>query len=442
VPDLRDMARIAAPIVFINVGLQAMGVVDALMVGRLGGEALAAVALGNFYFFNVSVFGIGLLCALDPIIAQAVGAGDRDAVALGVQRGLILAGLVALVVTGALLPGEWVLGALGQPDAVIGDTAAYSRRRVAGAVPFFAFTVMRQTLQAMGPTRPIVIAAVAANLVNIGANWVLIYGNLGVAPRGVIGAGWATAISQWSMALLLLTLAWPLLRPALVPWRSGVGQWRPLTRMMAVGTPIGLQWFFEGFAFGLTTLCMGVLGTASLAGHEIALNMAALTFMVPLGISGAAAAVVGRAIGRGDMDAARRDAAAAIAIGVGFMALSATVFVVAPHWLATRYTADAATVAVAVSLIPIAGVFQVFDGTQAVTSGVLRGTGDTRVPAILHMVAFWGIGVPLGLWLGFRTGLRERGLWWGLVAGLAAAAILQSLRVRERLRRPVERLAL
>ena len=154
---------------------------------------------------------------------------------------------------------------------------------------------------------------------------------------------------------------------------------------------------------------------------------------------GGAAAVVGRAIGRGDMPSARRDAIAAIACGVGVMCISAIVFLAAPHWLATRYTTEAATVAVAVSLIPLAGLFQVFDGLQAVTTGVLRGTGDTRIPAILHFVAFWGVGIPLGMYLGFQTSLRERGLWIGLVAGLAVAALLQSLRVINRLKLEITR---
>jgi MATE family multidrug resistance protein len=184
---------------------------------------------------------------------------------------------------------------------------------------------------------------------------------------------------------------------------------------------------------------MGWMSTSSLAGHEIALNMAALTFMVPLGIGSAAAAVVGRAIGRGDMETARRDAAAAIACGIAFMSLSAAVFIAFPRILAGFYTTETATFMVAVGLIPLAGVFQIFDGAQAVTNGVLRATGDTRIPAILHMVAFWGVGMPLGLYLGFKTGLRERGLWWGLVAGLAAAAVLQTMRAYIRLRRDIAR---
>jgi MATE family multidrug resistance protein len=441
-PDLRDMARMAAPIVLVSVGIQAMGVVDALMVGRLGGWAIAAVALGNFYFFNVSIFGMGLLYAIDPVVSQAVGAGDVQGVARGVQRGLILAVVCAIVIMLALLPGEFVLGALDQPEEVVGPTAQYARRRLLAALPFLLFSVWRQALQAMGPVRPIVLAVLAANVVNALANYALIDGNFGAPALGVLGAGWATAIAQWTMASLLLWFAWPLLRDTMRPWHPESWQWAPLRRMIALGAPIGTQWFFEGFAFGITTIFMGWMGTASLAGHEIALNLAALTFMVPLGMSGAAAAVVGRAIGRRDLAAARRDAAAAIACGVLFMCSTALLFLTAPEFLATRYTREAGTLAVAVALIPIAGVFQVFDGTQAVTSGVLRGTGDTRVPAILHMVAFWGVGVPLGATLGFFTPLRERGLWWGLTAGLATAAVLQSWRVVVRLRANVTRVQL
>ena len=382
---------------------------------------------------------MGLLCAIDPVVAQAVGAGDHHGVARGVQRGFVLAALVSVVVFLALLPVEWLLLTLDQPPDVVKDTAVYTHRRALAIVPFFAFSVFRQTLQAMGPVRHILIAAAVANVVNILVNWLLIFGHAGAPALGVEGAGYATAASTWVMALVLLTLAWPMLRPAILPWRRETLHWGPFSRMLRMGMPIGVQWFFESFAFGVTALFMGWMGTASLAGHEIALNLAAMTFMVPLGISGAAAAVIGRAIGRSDMPAARRDAIAAIACGGGVMCISGVVFIVAPQWLATRYTTEAATVAVAVSLIPLAGMFQVFDGLQAVTSGVLRGTGDTRVPAMLHLVAFWGIGIPLGMYLGFRTPLRERGLWMGLVAGLAAAAVLQSLRVVNRLRLDIGR---
>ena len=435
------MAWLAAPIVLINVGLQAMGVVDAIMVGRLGGAAIAAVALGNFYVFNVCIFGVGLLFALDPVVSQALGAGAHDNAARGIQRGFVMALFIAVVVTLLLLPAAPVLRALGQPEEVVVETGVYVHHRALGMLPYFLFIAMRQALQALGTTRPVVLAVLLANVVNAFANWVLVYGHLGAPALAVGGSGYATALATGVMAALLWAFSAPTLRAYVRPWRAEAMQWGPLRRTLVIGVPIGTQFFFESFAFGLTALFMGWMSTASLAGHEIALNMAALTFMVPLGISGAAAAVVGRAIGRGDMVAARRDATAAIACGVGFMCLTAVVFLVAPEWLATRYTADRSTVAIAVALIPLAGTFQVFDGLQAVTSGVLRGTGDTRVPAVLHMVAFWGVGVPLSAYLGFRTPLRERGLWIGLVAGLAMAAILQSWRVAVRLRGSIARLS-
>lgn len=440
VRDLNDMAQFAAPIVLINVGLQLMGVVDALMVGRLGGEAIAAVALGNFYFFNISVFGIGLLLALDPVVAQAVGAGAHADTARAIQRGFVIAAGISVAVFAVLWPAEPILRLLHQPESIVPETGVYVRHRALGVLPFFVFNAARQSLQALGTTRPLVIAAVFGNAVNAIANWILIYGNAGSPALGVPGSGYATALSMWAMCAMLAVLSWPKFQPHFTPLRREAIAWRPMFRTIRIGMPIGTQFFFESFAFGLTTLFMGWMGTQSLAGHEIALNMASLAFMVPLGISGAAAAVVGRAIGRGDMPAARRDAVAAIICGTGFMCITALIFVSAPVWIATRYTNEAATVAIAVSLIPIAGMFQVFDGLQAVTSGVLRGTGDTRIPAILHMVAFWGVGIPLGWYLGFHTPLRERGLWLGLVAGLAAAGLLQSWRVWVRLQRDIHRL--
>lgn len=433
------MARVAWPIVLINVGMQAMGFVDTLMVGPLGGAAIASVALGNFFFFNVTIFGIGLIFAIDPIVSQAVGAGDHEAVARGVQRGLVLALVMTVVSSLAMYPAAAIFRWLDQPPDIIDPTGVYVQRRILGVLPMFLFVVLRQSLQALGPVRPVILAVIVGNLVNVAANWFLIWGRGGLPALGVEGSGYATALANWVMAAILAWLAWPVLGPSLRRWRPAVLERAPMWRMVSLGLPVAVQFFFESFAFGVTAVLMGWMGTASLAGHEIALNLAAMTFMVPLGISGAAAAVVGRAIGRGDMPAARRDAVAAIMCGVGFMCLTAVAFLGAPEWLATRFTRDSTTLAVAVALIPLAGWFQVFDGLQAVTSGVLRGTGDTRIPAILHMIAFWGIGVPLGVYLGFRTDFRERGLWMGLVAGLMAASLLQSARVMFRLRADIQR---
>ena len=192
------------------------------------------------------------------------------------------------------------------------------------------------------------------------------------------------------------------------------------------------------FAFGAVSI--GWFGAVPLAGHEIALNLVALTFMVPVGVSAAAAAMVGRAIGRKDLSAARRDAVAAIAVGVGFMSLAAVVLLSLPHALARVFVTDPETVAMAATLISIGGLFQVSDGLQGVATGVLRGTGDTRIPMLLHLAGFWGIGIPLSLWLAFGLHLGPRGIWWGYVGSISTVALIQLLRVRWRLGQDIQRL--
>jgi MATE family multidrug resistance protein len=433
------MARLAAPIVLVNVGMQAMGMVDAIMLGRVSASALAAGALGNFYFFVTAVVGIGVLMALDPVIAQAVGAKDAVGVARGVQRGILLTLLVTLGVALCFTPARAVFASLRQPEEVVPLATAYVLWSIPGLLPFFLFNMMRQTLQALKRLTPVVIAMLVANAANVFFNWVLIFGHLGVEPGGVRGAAQATVLARWLMAVALVLAAWPVLRPALVPWRRESFSLVPLARMLVLGLPVGLQFFAEANAFGFVTVMTGWMGTTTLAGHEIALNLASMTFMVPMGVAGAAAVMVGHAIGAGDMSASRRDAIAALTCGVGFMALMAVVFWFVPDLLANAYTTDGPTRAMAATLIPIAAVFQVFDGTQVISSSILRGAGDTRVPMVLHILSFWAVGIPLGALIAFRYDGGAPGLWWGLTAGLAAAAVLQLLRVRAKLSADVGR---
>jgi MATE family multidrug resistance protein len=239
----------------------------------------------------------------------------------------------------------------------------------------------------------------------------------------------------------LAALGWPHLRAAVRPWRPGVWRTTAVGRLARLGLPIGVQQSLEFGAFGMVGLIMGGLGTVAMAGHQATLNLASLTFMVPLGVSSAAAVRVGNAVGAGDAPRARRAAGAAPAVGVGFMAASALALLALPRALAGLYTGDAAVLALAASLIPIAGVFQVFDGLQVVSLGILRGAGDTRAPAVANVVGFWVLGLPAGAWLAFRGGAGPRGLWWGLVLGLAATGLVNAARVRVKLRGAVARVA-
>jgi MATE family multidrug resistance protein len=432
--ELRALLTLAVPVVVVQVGMMLMGVVDTVMVGHVNAEALAAVALGNLYFFGVAIFGMGVLMALDPIVAQAVGAQDEPAIARGLQRGLLIAVALSIPAMLLMLPVRPVLTWLRQPAEVIPFAETYVWLVLPGVLPFLAFGVFRQTLQAMGRMRPIVLTIVTANLLNVGLNWVLIFGHLGAPPLGVAGSAWATTISRWAMALLLAGLGWPVLRRHLSSFRPEVLHLKPLGRMLRLGAPIGVQLQFEYTAFGLTGVLIGMLGVDQMAGHQIALNLASLTYMVPLGVSAAAAVLVGQAVGRDDPLVARRSARTALIVGAGFMLVTGAIFLTVPRLLAGIYTNSPAALLVAASLLPLAGLFQVFDGIQVVAGGVLRGFGDTRSPMVINLIGFWAVGIPAGLLLGFTAGMGAQGLWWGLVLGLAAVAVILLGRVRYRIR--------
>jgi len=438
--EWRVLLSIALPVVGVQVGLMLMGVVDTLMVGRVSAAALAAVAIGNLYVFTLLVVAMGTLMALDPLISQAVGAGDDHAVTTAIQRGLVLALLLGVVTMLLMVPATPLLRLFRQPAEVVPDAARYCHISAAGVVPFLLFVVFRQSLQAIGRLAPIVWAIVGANLLNAAANWVLIYGKLGAPALGVTGSAIATVIARWAMFLMLLGFAWRALRPHVVSIDAAALAPRPLRRMLALGLPIGLQQFLEVSAFAAVGLLMGTFGAVQVASHQIALNMAALTFMVPLGVSAAAAVRVGHAVGAGDAPRSRRAARLSYLMGAGFMSATAVIFLALPVPLARLYTSDPAVIGIAASLIPIAGVFQIFDGLQAVGAGVLRGLGDTRVPLGAMLSGYWLAGIPVSVVLGFRTELGPQGLWWGFVAGLASVAIFLLWRVRVLFRRGVTRL--
>ena len=427
--DIRDVARLAAPIAVVQVGLMMMGVVDAAIVGRYSAQGLAAVALGNVYFHSVIALGQGTLMALDPLVAQAVGAKDQSAIELALQRGIVLCIAMAIPLSLALLFGEQIFLPLRQPADVVPLAAAYARACIPGVLPYLAFITLRQTVQAFALVRPVVVAVVVANVANALLDWLLVFGKLGFPEMGPVGSGWATTISRWLMAIILLWGCRHVLMPFLRRWRREDLAVGPLWHMLRIGFPIGLQLWIEFMAFSVALLFVGVLGAIPMAGHQIALMLAALTYMVPLGVSAAAAVLVGHAVGRGDPEVARREAGAALACGVGFMSVTAIILILFAPWLARLFTTDPGILAAATALIPIAGVFQVFDGIQGVSGGILRGAGDTRVPMWANFAGYAVLALPLGVWLCFTLGLGARGIWWGLSAGLAAVAALLGWRV-------------
>ncbi len=443
-PDTRAEGRavlgLAAPVVMVQVGMMLMGTVDTMMLGRDSELALAAGALGHTISFGFLVLPMGMLMVLDPLVGQAVGADDWRGVATHFKRGLVLTSVVLIPLLLLHVFPEGLLRLAGQQPEVAALTVSYTQALAPGVVAFMFFIVFRQTLQAMSIVRPAVVAIVVANVVNVFANYALIFGRLGMPRLGVAGSGLATSISRWVLLLTLMGLVWPTLRRIWPARRFRTLRLRGFRQALALGIPIGIQTSLEMWLFTAVALTMGHLGARALAAHQIALNISALSFMVPLGIAGAAATRVGNAVGRGDMPAARRSAAISLFLGGGVMTLFALVYGLFPTLLARLYTSENAVALLAATLLPIAALFQVFDGLQVVGAGVLRGSGDTRIPAIIALVGYWVLAFPLAYMVAFRFGHGPRGLWWGLTVGLSTVAVMLLLRIRRLFRGDIKAL--
>ena len=431
--------RLALPVVAAQVGMVLLGVIDTIMVGRLTPQALAAVALGSIFTFGTMILAIGILHGLDPLVAQAFGAGERDEIGLHLQRGIVLGLVLSIPYLLLFLKSEPLLRLFHQPPEVVALAGPFIRALAPGVPALFVFVALRQTLQAMSVVRPVLLAVLIANLVNFVGNLALIYGRFGLPALGVVGSGFSTTICRFVMVAAVALLGAPSLKSV---WRRPTRRLlhpAPYGRLLSIGFPIGIQIGLEMWVFTTAALVIGTMGAIELAGHQIAINLASLSFMVPLGIGAAAAVRVGNAVGRGDQAGARRAAWVALGAGASVMLLSATAFALMPAMLARIYTPDPRVIAVASTLIPIAALFQVFDGTQAVGCGILRGIADTRVAAAINLVGYWALGLPLGVGLAFRLGMGPRGLWWGLTVGLAIVAVLVSLRIAVRFRRAIAR---
>jgi len=443
--ELRASVRLALPVVAVQLGMLLMGTVDMVMLGRLSAQALAAGTIAHIVSFTLLMFAGGILAALDPLISQAVGAGDREAVSAHLQRGLVLAVALAVPLSLLMIDLGPLLRAFDEPAGVVADATIYTRLLIVGNLPFLLFYVLRQTLQAMSIVRPPLLAIAGANVVNALTNYALIFGRWGCPKLGAPGSAWSTSAARWVMFAWLLLAARRPLAIYVRGWRGWRGfaavaaAPRQLGQLLRIGLPIGLHNALELSLFMTVALLMGSFGTQALAGHLIAIRLASLSFMVPLGISGAAATRVGNAIGRGDMAAARRTAAVCLGLGAGVMILFAAAFALVPHPLAALFTIDPQVIAAAVRLLPLAALFQVFDGTQEVSTGILRGGADTTLPAASALVGFWLIGLPMGCALAFSGGLGPRGLWWGVTLGLGVVALLLMGRIAYRFRGDIAR---
>lgn len=428
----RALLRLAAPVMLAQVGLMLMGVVDTVMVGQLSVVALDAAALGHIWVMGTSVVACGVLGGLAPIVSQSEGAGRHSEGLTALASAGVLALVMVVPLVYAWLNTSTVLIAFGQDPELSRAAELYVRPQIY-CLPLFLLSVAaREWLQSRGLVWPIVVVMAVANVVNVGLNQIFIFGwqidaewlpltlQTSLPGWGLVGAGWATSLGR---AILFIGIAVLTRRAILADGRRGSlvlgrGQGYWVRRIFIVGLPIGVQYGLEVWAFQLSSLMAGRLGHIELAAHTIVLNIASLTYMAAMGISVAAATRVGAHLGGRAPIRAHRSAWLAIGLGSGWMATAGVVLVVGRSWLPGLYTQDAGVLAAAGGLMIIAAIFQVFDGTQCVAGGVLRGMGRTRPAAAGNLVAFYLIGLPLAWYWCFELNLGVRGIWWGLCVGL------------------------
>ena len=429
------MLRIAIPVVMAELGWMSMGVVDTIMVGPLGPQAIGAAGVGNSLHIAFAIFGMGVLLGLDTLVSQAYGARNIRECHRLFFDGLSLAALMALPITALLVIVWFAIPSLGFHDAVRPLLESYFGIIILSTPFLLAYATCRRYLQGMHAVTPVMFALVTANLINAGANWALIYGHLGFPALGVAGAAWATVISRIYMMTALIVAVWWIDKKRTreagvdehqeslwhVDWHFDTAR---LRRLLALGIPAASQYTAEVGVFALATALSGMLDPISSASHQIALNLAGVAFMIPLGMGSAGAVRVGHAVGAGERARASAAGWTAIMLGTGFMLASGVLFVVMPTKLIGLFSTDPDVLRVGTSLLLLAAVFQLFDGIQGVITGTLRGIGDTRTPMVVNLLAHWFVGLPISYTLCFILGWGVYGLWVGLSLGLIIVGVI------------------
>jgi MATE family multidrug resistance protein len=434
--EVRATLALSVPLAAANLAYMAMAVTNTVMVGQLGAMPLAAAGLGSMLYFTGGVTLQGILSAVAPLAAQALGAGDRRTAGRVAGAGLLLAVLLALPFVAALTSLDLVLRALGYDETLAAEIGHYLRASAWGGPAFLGCAVLSNLLSALSHTRPVMLVVLVCVAGNAALNWLLIFGHLGVPALGAAGSGYASAVNQWLMlaGLALCTRMMPGLAALRMLRNAVAGRWVEVGQILRLGLPLGGIRGIEVGVFMTASILMGLLGAAALGAHQLVLNCASITFMVPLGISQAATVRVAYELGAGRAPAARQAGFVALALGIGFMGAAAIVLWTTPDAIIAAYVdiadpANLETVQIARHLIAIAAVFQVFDGAQVIAAGALRGYRDAMVPMFLATFGYWGVGFA-GCWVfAFPLGYGAVGLWWGLALGLAVVAVLLILRL-------------
>ncbi|WP_455231603.1 MATE family efflux transporter [Geopseudomonas aromaticivorans] len=441
--EVRALLALAGPIIVAQLANTAMGFVDTVMAGRVGPRDLAAVALGNSIWVPMLLLMGGILLATTAKVSRKVGAGTYALIGPLVRQALWLALAIGLIAAALLFCAEPIL-VLMQVEASLRTTTMGYLQAVALGFPALAlYQVLRGFSDGLGSTRPTMVIGLLGLLLNIPLNYMFIYGKFGLPAMGGVGCGWATALVLWFMlGAMLWWVHWaPLYKSSRLFERLEAPQWPAIRALLTLGLPIGIAIFAEASIFSVIALLIGSLGASVVAGHQVALNFSSMVFMIPYSLAMATTVRVGQALGRGAPRDARFSAGVAMATALVYACLSASLMLLLRADIARLYTPDTEVLAVASALLMYSALFQFSDAIQVTAAGALRGYHDTRATMLITLLAYWGIGLPIGYGLGladwFGPASGPAGLWQGLVVGLTCAALLLGVRLQRSARRQI-----
>lgn len=425
---------LAYPVIIGQLGFMMMNVADSLMVGRIGASPLAAASLGTSLSLIIFMVGLGVSISVTPLVAIALGAKKFELCGIYFRQSFLVNFVLSLITASITYICADLIKYFNQPPDVAGLAASYTKILALSTIPMMFFQTYKQFIEGLSIMRPAMFVAIAANAVNIFCNWMLIYGNLGAPALGLDGAGIATFFSRIFMmaALMLYVMNNKYFKQFDVSFHFKKINFPIIKKILSIGLPSGFQYLFEVGAFSSAVIMVGWLGTKPLAAHQIAINLASISFMGVLGISAAGGIRVGNAVGKQDISEVRKSGFTALILAVIVEIFTAAIFIIFKNYLPSLYINDGEVISIAASLLIIAGIFQISDGIQAVGIGILRGLTDVKIPTLITFIAYWIIALPVGYLLGFIFHLGVQGIWIGLLIGLTVSASLLTLRFNRR----------
>ncbi|OKH39436.1 MATE family efflux transporter [[Phormidium ambiguum] IAM M-71] len=435
ISEIRATLRLGIPLAAAQLAQSLTAFVDTVMMGLLGSQIIAAGGLGAVTFAILLIVSSAIVSAVSPLVAEAYGANQTKMVECVVRQGLWLAIICGIPITVILFYGKTILLFFGQDASTVTLTEQYLQAIAPGFVPAIAFTVLRNFVAGVSQTRPIMVIVICGTFLNIIANYVLMFGKLGLPALGLAGIGWGSTLTFWCMLIAIVIYIKTEKTLKKYDVFSNLHQFNPkiFGELLHIGLPTGILSAVEAGLFTVTTFIMGMLGTVTLAAHQIALQTAATTFTVALGISFATTVRVGQEVGQKNVQASRLAGYVGISLGGLFMAFMGILFWLIPERIVSLYLdindpTNAEVVTQAKALLKVAAFFQIVDGIQVNAVGALRGLKDTKIPMLIGIFAYWCIGFTSGYLLGLKLGFGGVGLWWGLAIGLAVASVILTWR--------------